>query len=197
MLLSDAFSYVFHDEYFDRSENRICLVHSLLVAKAAKLVSERIFGLDSEKAFLFGLMHDVGKLYLPLSEKYKHPLFGYRMFESIDKEVAAICLSHPFPLSSGCPEYIEYYCKGDSIVAETMLRLLKDVKNDLYTKLIQLCDKISGKDAFVKIEDKFRWYKDRYKMSSWFIDSNYEVYCRLKRELDDLAGIDIYSLLFV
>ena len=112
--------------------------HSLGVARAAEHIAAAC-GMDAEKAWVLGAMHDIGRYEGPYG--LRHALAGYRlMLQNDEPEIARICLTHSFPF----PDIGAYLGKQD-ISAEDM-QLLKDVLDtpmDDYDRLIQLCDALS------------------------------------------------------
>lgn len=71
--------------------------HSLNVAKAAKLISEHCGNLDSNKAFVFGLLHDIGRRNGVSAVKHIIDGYDYAMSKGWD-EIAGVCLTHSFPI---------------------------------------------------------------------------------------------------
>lgn len=192
---SKIFKLMFPHGCFNREESIHCFEHSLTVAKAARIIADRIGDIDSEKAFVLGLMHDIGKLHLPIEQKYKHPVVGYKMLIDMYPEIADVCISHPFPQLASDSEYIKYYFRNDKYIINIANNILFGIRGNIYTKLIQLCDKISGRGIFVSIDEKFEWYSQKYKVSEPFVRRNYDAYHGIKKELDEKVGDDIYCLL--
>ena len=60
--------------------------HVYGVALMAEKIAEKL-GLDSEKAYILGLMHDCGKIY-EMYEKRFHGVIGYEMFKGKDSDIA-------------------------------------------------------------------------------------------------------------
>lgn len=71
--------------------------HSISVANNAKLIADRVSDLDSNKAYVMGLMHDIGRR--SGIKGLMHTLDGYNYMMSINQpEIARICLKHSFPI---------------------------------------------------------------------------------------------------
>lgn len=72
--------------------------HSVYTACIARVIAEKT-GMDSEKAFTLGLMHDIGR---SLTDgQFRHIYEGYRfMLDCKLPECAWICLTHSFPIQS-------------------------------------------------------------------------------------------------
>lgn len=69
--------------------------HSRYVAEACKNIASRCRGVSGEKAYVLGLLHDIGR-YAGLSSE-KHLIDGYRYCAARGwKKAAQICISHAF-----------------------------------------------------------------------------------------------------
>ena len=123
--------------------------HSLGVARAAEYIA-RECGMDVEKAWIFGALHDIGRYEGPFG--LRHALAGYRlMLENGEKEVARICLTHSFPL----PDIDAYVGKRD--ISEGDCQLLDETlatPMDDYDHLIQICDAISWGEGVCLMEKR-------------------------------------------
>jgi putative nucleotidyltransferase with HDIG domain len=172
--------------------------HSAMVARAAYIISSKTKGfIDPDIAHMCGMFHDVGKLYIQESEKYRHPLVGYQMMlENGEKTIAEVCISHPFVIPD-LREYVELYCNGDIETSKSILEILETISITPLIKLIQFCDKISGIDKYMSIEDKFEWYRNNYNTTSNLVDKNFNVYMEIKKEIDEYINDDVYKVLEV
>ncbi|MDR1207856.1 MAG: HD domain-containing protein [Holosporales bacterium] len=171
------------------------LGHSGLVARAAFCIAQKTGNMDPAFAHACGLFHDIAKLRLPKEKMYKHPLLGHAIMKDAGRpDIAKICLTHSFP-NKNASEYILFYCKGDVVEAEAIRQKLKDVEYDFAVQLIQLCDKISGHDRYLTIEQKRAFYLKKYGFAADFIDRIYDDFFEIKRVVDSLIGEDLYAFL--
>lgn len=171
------------------------LAHSKMVANAAKLISSKIKSLDPEKAYTYGVFHDIGKFYLDKNESYKHPRKGYEMMKNDYPRIADICISHAFP-NFRSYNHILHYCHNDKMEASYVLDILKGVRRTKYVDLIQLCDKLSGLDHYVSIESKLDWYSQNYGIAPNELQICYfKPLNALKLKFDKLVQGDIYDIL--
>ncbi|MDR2074995.1 MAG: HDIG domain-containing protein [Holosporales bacterium] len=171
--------------------------HSAMVANAARMIALRTNGIiDSDMAYMCGIFHDIGKLDLDESEKYKHPLIGYQMMiENGDKTIAEVCISHPF-VTPYRTNYLECYCGNDTETLEIILDVLSTLTITPLIRLIQFCDKISGVDKYMSIEDKFEWYRNKYNTTSNLIETNFDAYMEIKKEIEEYIKDDVYKIVF-
>ncbi|MDR1391198.1 MAG: HD domain-containing protein [Holosporales bacterium] len=171
--------------------------HSLTVAKAASSVASKISQMDVDKAYIYGLMHDVGKFYLSKGEIYKHPRVGYELLKSLNYDIAKICISHPFP-DFFSYEHLLHYCRNDTLEANLVFDILKTLEKDNYVELIQFCDKISGVDSYVSIKDKVEWYTKTCDIGQTELSRCYlKQLNSIKSKFDKLISEDVYTYLGV
>lgn len=132
------------EEIFEQyCPNEIVSIHSHGAAQVAERVAERA-GMDKDKAYVFGLLHDVGKA---PGSGWRHIMNGYeRMMEAGLPEVARICLTHSFQLK----ESLEFL--PDEDYKEFVSDFVSKVEYDDYDRLIQLADYMSCADGVVPIE---------------------------------------------
>lgn len=109
--------------------------HSYGVARAAEKIAAAC-GMDAERAWLSGAVHDIGRYEGPSG--LRHIFAGYRlMAERGEMPLARICLTHSFPLPvPGAYMGARDGTEGD----EVLLRAILKTPMDEYDRLIQLCD---------------------------------------------------------
>lgn len=169
--------------------------HSHTVANAAQKIASHIAELDANKAYEYGLMHDIGKFYLSKSEIYKHPRIGYELLRNSYPDIATICLTHPFPDFSNY-EHILRYSHEDENEARKVFELLCNIEKNIYIELIQFCDKISRMNDYIRWEDKLQWYLETYNLDPDEITNQYSRHLkRIKQKLDTLTNMNVYTLM--
>lgn len=163
--------------------------HSRVVASCAEKIAKACPTLDVEKAYVLGLLHDIGRRFGV--KHFGHIYDGYAyMMELGYEEVARICATHSF-----CVQRIEDYL-GNFDVTDEQQKVIQDyiegIQYDDYDKLIQLCDTIGAAEGVVPMEVRMSDVKRRYgafPQDKW--DKNFE----LKSYFDAMVGRDIYLLL--
>ena len=133
--------------------------HCLTAAHCAEKIASACGDMDSEKAYILGLLHDIGRKFG--TRHLGHVSDGYTYMKSLGyDEVAKICLTHSFN-SHTVDEYI-----GKFDVSEEELTLIKtrlaETVYDEYDLLIQLCDSLAGADGVLDIEERMNDVKRRY-----------------------------------
>lgn len=120
--------------------------HSRVAAHCAEKIAQECDDLDADKAYILGLLHDIGRKFGISHLKYV--LDGYLYMLSLEyDEVAKICLTHSFNSQT-----IDVYV-GNFATTEEELKLIRDtlkvVVIDEYDKLIQLCDSLAGSEGVI------------------------------------------------
>lgn len=162
--------------------------HSRVVAHCAEKIALECEGLCSNKAYIFGLLHDIGRKFGV--RHLGHVSDGYSYMMSLGyNEVAKICLTHSFN-NLTTDEYI-----GHFDTTEDELKLIQEALEsstmDEYDRLIQLCDALAGAEGILDIEERMRDVKCRYgsyPQAKW--DSN----LALKEHFEAKMGKDIYEV---
>lgn len=163
--------------------------HSENVAVCAEKIAKTC-GMDGEKAYILGLLHDIGRRFG--TRHLGHVYDGYKYMLSLGfYDVAKICLTHSF-----CNHDFSVYF-GNLDVTESEQKEIEDALNesvfDDYDRLIQLCDGIGSAEGIVGMEIRMNDIKSRYgtyPQVQW--DKNLE----LKSYFEKLAKVnDIYEIL--
>ena len=165
--------------------------HCCLVACCAEIIASRLDNIDCQKAYIFGLLHDYGKMVRDAENKeYFHGLTGYEeMIKLGYDEVARICLTHTFTKRDF--KYTEYNYPEMRKTKE----LLSKIDYNDYDRLIQLCDLLVVGMGFSKIKDRMIFIKDKYRVSNIQIKHLYRQALGLKNYFDRRCGCNIYRLL--
>lgn len=161
--------------------------HSRTAAHCAEKIAIAC-GMDGEKAYVLGLLHDIGRKFGV--RHLGHVTDGYRyMLEQGYDEAARICLTHSF--SSG--ELQDYIGKKDVSEDEyTFLQfMLSKTHMDDYDRLIQLCDALAGNGKVLNIEERMGDVKRRY---GFYPPEKWAKNIELKEYFQKKAGQDIYFI---
>lgn len=161
--------------------------HSRVAARCAERIAAAA-GLNPEKAYVLGLLHDIGRKFgvyhMP------HIYNGYRyMLELGYDAVARVCLSHSF----STPDFSTYIGKYDVTPEqlEELRQWLRQMEYDDYDRLIQLCDCLAGSEGVMDMEARMLDVKRRYgeyPQAKW--DNN----MALKACFEAKCGSDIYEI---
>ena len=162
--------------------------HCLTAAHCAEKIANACQGMDGERAYVLGLLHDIGRKFGV--RHLGHVADGYTYMKSLGyDEAAKICLTHSFN-SRTLKEYIGKIDVSSEELAMITEELAKTVYDD-YDRLIQLCDALAGVDGVLDIEARMNDVKQRYgsyPQEKW--DANME----LKRYFEEKTQQDLYLL---
>ena len=166
------------------------IAHSQSVAENARLIAQRA-GMDEQRAYLFGLLHDIGRRAGVTG--IRHIFDGYDYMTALGQpEVARICLTHSFPLPDIRAFNGRMDCTGEQ------LAFLRDFLSrnpyDDYDRLIQLCDAISLPSGACIVEKRLIDVALRHGVTELSIEK-WKAFLQLKKLFDHKCGCSIYSLL--
>ncbi len=161
--------------------------HSRNVALCAERIARKC-GMDAEKAYILGLLHDMGRKF---GFSYlRHVSDGYSYLLSLGYEEAArICMTHSFN-----NQLVEDYI-GENDVTEAEYSLiqtvLQSVTYDDYDRLIQLCDSLAMATGIVDIEERMNDVKRRY---GYFPQLKWDKNLELLHYFEEKTGMSIYEV---
>ena len=146
--------------------------------------------MDVSRAYVFGLLHDIGRQYGPMQAR--HALEGYRfLMEQGHPEEARICMTHTFQYQNPEAVYDSWDCTEEEL--DWVRRYLSQITYDDYDRLIQLCDALSLADGYCIAEKKmvssilkFGW-KDT-------TEAKWKAILCLKDYFDNIINGDVYAL---
>ena len=165
--------------------------HSLVAAENARRIAEKVPGMDPEKAYVMGLLHDIGRRVGVTG--MRHVIDGYRyMMELCQPEIAAICITHSYPTKN--VEYFEGKHDCSQAQMEFIQNFLDTHPMDEYDRLIQLCDAVSLPQGACIMEKRFVDVALRHNVQPYTI-ARWKGYLEQKVYFDALCGCDIYTLL--
>ncbi len=159
--------------------------HSRVAAHCAEAIASKS-GLNAEKAYVVGLLHDIGRKFGKRHLGHVSDGYSYMMSLGYD-EVARVCLSHSF--NDGIFE--KYVGKIDTTEEETQLikNQLSVMDFDDYDLLIQLCDSIAGAECVMDQIDRMTDVKIRY---GGYDQDKWDINIKLKEYFEKKMGLDLY-----
>lgn len=159
--------------------------HSIVVAKCAYVISKQCDDMDEEKAYIIGLLHDIGRR--EGVTNLSHVIDGYHYLMELGyDEAARICITHSFAIKD------INTCIGKMDVSDADLKeicnLIDGYEYDDYDTLIQLCDSIALPDGPVKIEVRMNDVKQRY---GYYPLNKWNKHIEIKHYFENKSGLDI------
>lgn len=163
--------------------------HSRYVAESAGKIAAACPEMDSDRAYVYGLLHDIGRKF---GVSYlAHVYDGYHYLMDLGYAGAArVALSHSF----NCKRLGDYIGKFDisEKAQEELKELLEEMEYDDYDLLIQLSDSVAMAEGIVSLEERMNDVKKRYggyPQEKW--DRNVE----LRRYFEGKMGKGLYEVI--
>ena len=162
--------------------------HSRITACCAEKIAEECDGLDSGKAYILGLLHDIGRKFGVSHLRHVSDGYSYMMSLGFD-EAAKICLTHSFN-NHTLDDYIGRFdtTKDELTLIEDKL---KSIEMNDYDRLIQLCDSLAGSEKILNIEERMADVKRRY---GQYPQEKWNKNLQLKQYFENKIGKDIYTV---
>lgn len=165
--------------------------HSYNVANAARIIAEHCKCIDHNKAYVCGLLHDIGRRTGISALRHTIDGYDYAVSQGWD-EIARVCITHSFPVQD-----IEAdIAKKD--ISKAQYDFINDylchLEYDDYDKLIILCDALADADGFCILEKRFVDTTRRYGIYSFTVD-RWNRTLQLKDYFEEMTGTSIYKLL--
>lgn len=164
--------------------------HSLHAARAAEGIAREV-GLDAERAWVFGALHDIGRY--EGVRGIHHILAGYNLLmEKGDADAARICMTHSFP--GGDP--MGYIGKWD-VTEEERAFIVEYVGNavmDDYDRLLQLCDALASAEGIGLIEKRLVDVAIRHGGITDAVTRKWAATLEIRRDFEERMGCSVYFL---
>ena len=163
--------------------------HSRVVARCAERIAACCEGMDPEKAYALGLLHDIGRREGVTA--VAHVIDGYRFLMSLGfDENAKVCITHSFAVRN-IDTYIGAWDVPDEDRAQ-IARFIAEWEYDDYDRLIQLCDSLAMADGTIDLKARMDDVEARH---GNYPEAKRAAHYRLKAYFDHKAGRDLYGVL--
>lgn len=162
--------------------------HSRVAAECAGKIASLCKGMDADKAYILGLLHDIGRKFG--IGHLRHVYDGYKYMSELGyDEAARICLTHSFCV----PDIQTYIGKFDITEKEQkeVEMALQNTDYDEYDYLIQLCDCLAGSDGVMDMEARMTDVKRRY---GTYPENKWDRNIYLKQLFEKKTGKNIYEI---
>ena len=160
--------------------------HCRVAAHCAERIAARCERMNPDKAYVVGLLHDIGRRFG--GRHLGHVADGYSYMMSLGyDEVARICLTHSFNNQS-MDGYIGKIDTTEEELALIQTELAKITMDD-YDRLIQLCDSLAGAEGVLDMEERMGDVKRRY---GYYPEDKWNINLELKRYFEDKMHADLY-----
>lgn len=165
--------------------------HSRYVAMACENIADHCPGLDTDDAYIYGLLHDIGRYAGVTSER--HLIDGYRYCMTRGwKKAAQICISHAYMIKDIRSSIGVFDMpQADKDFLESFVH---EAEYDDYDRLVQLCDALALPTGFCLLEKRFVDVTLRYGVHPFTVQ-RWQATLDIKTHFERISGGSIYDLL--
>ena len=165
------------------------VMHSVNVGIAARNIAKKVSWLNPEKAYIVGLLHDIGRR-VGIVDIPTHVYEGYRycLGKGWD-EAARVCMTHSYLRMQD-----EFSYEPDSRQEKAIKTYIMNCRADDYDKLIQLCDSLAVDYGFVILEKRFVDVTRRYGIMEGYI-KGWDIAFSIKEYFEKEMGCSVYDVL--
>ena len=165
--------------------------HSRYVAMACRNIASRCPTLNPDMAYIYGLLHDIGRYAGVTSER--HLIDGYRYcMERGWTKAAQICISHAFMVKDISSSIGVFDMPPED--KDFMAEFVRAAVYDDYDYLVQLCDALALPTGFCLLEKRFVDVTIRYGVHPATVD-RWKAVLRIKDRFEEKIGGSIYDWL--
>ena len=167
--------------------------HCEVAGRTAEIIANKC-GLNAERAYVSGLLHDIGYYsYRDGTGEKDHIFAGYDLMTKKGyDDIAKICLSHSFPCKN-VKEFASSYIKCNDTEMDFILTFLSETTYDDYDKLIQLCDSLCLSQGVVILEKRLVEVVMRKGFGDFTLNK-WGKWFEIKDYFDNMCGMNIYKL---
>lgn len=163
--------------------------HSYNTGIAARNIAEKVPSLDADRAYIFGILHDIGRR-VGVVNIPKHVYEGYKYCrEKGWDEIARICMTHSYVRMRD-----EFDFETVTVEEMEIKKYIMNCDADDYDRLIQLCDALATDYGFVIIEKRFVDVTRRYGIMEGYI-KGWDIIFEIKENFEKEMGCSIYDVL--
>lgn len=165
--------------------------HSRYAAFAAERIAAASGDMDPEKAYVLGLLHDIGRKVGVV--RARHQIEGYRFcMENGWEDAARICLTHTHFTKNINPESTIWDISPEEI--QFIADFIEKVEYDDYDLLIQLCDSLARASGLCVVEIRMVDVGRRYGVGPNTVPRWNRIF-EIKSYFDKKCGGNIYDCL--
>lgn len=167
------------------------VAHSRYVALAAEAIARRHPQLDSESAYIVGLLHDLGRQ--EGRTNMRHVLDGYHALRALGyNDAARIALTHSFVIQDVHAHAGIWDCSEAELIFVT--ETLAALTYTEYDRLIQLCDALAMAEGICLLEKRLMDVALRHGINAYTLPRWQSIFA-LQAHFEEVAGCSLYRLL--
>lgn len=166
--------------------------HCLSVASISETIAAKSNILDSNQAYIMGLLHDCGRIKDEYALHEYHGVVGFNLMNGLGyPKQARICITHSFVDKKIDLDFMPHPCK-DMLFCQ---KYLDTIEYDDYDYLMQLADNMNNLGQSCTIEQRRKSVSERYHVPYEKFSDEIILLNGIKNHFSKLCGGDIYQLL--
>lgn len=165
--------------------------HSRYVALACENIARHCPDLNAADAYIYGLLHDIGRYAGVTSERHLIDGYQYCMARGWEK-AAQICISHAYMIKDIHSSIGVFDMPQED--KDFMEAFLREAEYDDYDRLVQLCDALALPTGFCLLEKRFVDVTLRYGVHPYTV-RRWQATLDIKTHFEQIIGTSIYDLL--
>lgn len=166
--------------------------HSRYVARACENIAAHCPHLDSEKAYVLGLLHDIGRRIGIVGQQHIFAGYDYALSQGWN-DVARVSLTHSFYFPDK-PDWGTSPYDGAPEDWEFIKKYITSFEFDDYDRLVRLCDALGCAEGFCIIEKRVVDVALRYGEMTGMIEKWRKMFAE-KQYFENFTGCNLYDLL--
>jgi hypothetical protein len=165
--------------------------HSIYVGQCAALIAEHDCTLDKDRAYIMGVLHDIGRRFGKTN--MRHVIDGYNFLMGRGYPVVAqICMTHSFPYKYIDAIFGKWDCTDEE--HEFAANYIHNIEYNDYDRLIQLCDALALPEGYCLLEKRMMDVALRHGVNEYTVQKWKETF-KIQKYFEDKIGRSIYSVL--
>lgn len=165
--------------------------HCLSVASIAETIAEKSNILDSNQAYVMGLLHDCGRIKDEYALQEYHGIVGFNLMNELGyAKQARICITHSFVNKQIDLDFMPHPRK-DMLFCQDYLN---KIEYDDYDRLIQLADNMNNLGENCTFEQRCLSLSERYHVPYEKFSDEINLLNNNKKYFDKLCGCNVYKL---
>lgn len=167
------------------------VMHSIHVGQCAALIAEYDPELDKDRAYILGMLHDIGRRFGKTN--MRHVIDGYNFFMNLGyTDAAQICMTHSFPYQYIDAIFGKWDCSDEE--HEFAANYIQNIEYTDYDRLIQLCDALALPEGCCLLEKRMMDVALRHGVNEYTVAKWKETF-RIQKHFEGKIGRSIYSVL--
>jgi hypothetical protein len=169
------------------------VAHSRCVAEAAQRIAKLFPGMDPERAYILGLLHDIGRREGVYGMRHVLDGYEYLVGEGYPRAGRA-CMTHSYPIPGLAASAEGAAWDREPAGYAFVQDYVRAIEVDDYDRLIQLCDALALPDGFCLMEKRLMDVALRYGVNEQTVP-RWRAFFSIKQRIEAAIGSSVYDCL--